>query len=179
MSIKNRDGTLFGLRKPNPIMKEQEVWNGFKLHNFVADEENIQKSNEFENLSEIETEEIKVEVKETPIPEIKPKKPKQIKNINLVKVYCLPATLTEAIDEVYGDKKVNITYGQQFQFECEILEVDDLTCKIKTNLTSVESQSIIFSPQERRWWKVTATEHNNKGLLLTCVPSNINPSFSI
>ena len=188
LTIKRKDGTIFRLRGPNPIMDEQEIWNGkdFKLHNFDSDEEHVQMAPKikfegmnFENLTEIEPEEITVEIKETPVPpEVKPKQPRPPKSRNLIKVYCLPASFEQVTDSVYGDVKTTLSYGEQFQFECELVSADDLTCVVKTNLTGVEKQSIIFFPAERRWWKVVGVEHNNNGLFLTCMPSDIQPSFT-
>jgi len=37
MSIKNKDGSEYSLRKPNPLMKYQDTWSDFKLHNMNFD----------------------------------------------------------------------------------------------------------------------------------------------
>jgi len=34
MTLKNKDGSTYRLRGPNPLMREQELWRDFKLHNF-------------------------------------------------------------------------------------------------------------------------------------------------
>lgn len=39
MSIKNKDGSVYKLRSPNPIMKVQDIWSGFELHNMDFQEE--------------------------------------------------------------------------------------------------------------------------------------------
>ena len=35
MALKNKDGSLYTLQKPNPVMKQQSLWNNekFILHN--------------------------------------------------------------------------------------------------------------------------------------------------
>lgn len=33
MTIKNKDGSVYKLRSPNPIMKVQDIWSGFEVHN--------------------------------------------------------------------------------------------------------------------------------------------------
>jgi len=49
MVIKNKNGTEYKVKQPNPIMKEQEVWSDFTLHNMefdkdlVANEQNAPK----------------------------------------------------------------------------------------------------------------------------------------
>ena len=37
MVIKNKNGSEYKVRQPNPIMKNQEVWNDFVLHNMDFD----------------------------------------------------------------------------------------------------------------------------------------------
>lgn len=33
MALKNKDGTIYKLSSPNPVMKKQEIWSSFTLHN--------------------------------------------------------------------------------------------------------------------------------------------------
>lgn len=33
MTLRNKDGSTYELAKPNPIMKTQETWDGYKVHN--------------------------------------------------------------------------------------------------------------------------------------------------
>lgn len=35
MTLYNRDGSIFRLRGPNPMMKGQETWDGFQVHNMI------------------------------------------------------------------------------------------------------------------------------------------------
>ena len=39
MTIKNKDGSVYKLRSPNPIMKVQDVWSGFEVHNMSFQEQ--------------------------------------------------------------------------------------------------------------------------------------------
>lgn len=39
MTIKNKDGSVYKLRSPNPIMKVQDVWSGFEVHNMNFEEQ--------------------------------------------------------------------------------------------------------------------------------------------
>ena len=164
-------------------MNQQELWNSenYKLHNFQSDEESTQAAPIlpiFESLDDIKTEDIEVQIKETPITPTPIKKKKPEKNKNTIKVLCLPASFQQIIDPVYGETKTNLSYGTQFSFDCEVESINDLTCKIRTNLTNVERQSILFFPKERRWWKVSSVEHYKDELLLNCMPSDIQPSFT-
>ena len=45
MVIKNKNGTPFTLRGPNPIMKEQSLWDDFLLHNMNFPEDVIINNN--------------------------------------------------------------------------------------------------------------------------------------
>ena len=38
MVIKNKDGSEYKLRGPNPIMKNQNLWDNFQIHNMNFDE---------------------------------------------------------------------------------------------------------------------------------------------
>lgn len=44
MTIKNKDGSVYKVRGPNPIMKEQDIWSDFTLHNMSFDQETLQNS---------------------------------------------------------------------------------------------------------------------------------------
>jgi len=164
-------------------MEEQDFWDGTKytLHNFdISDEEHVQAAPFipiFESLDDIQPEEITVPIKETPLP-IEPKKPRPPKPRNTVKVMCLPASFHDTIDPVYGDTNTVVTYDNQFPVDIEVLETTDLSCRFRTNLTSIERQSIIFFPKERRWWKVMTIERSKEGLILNCMPSDVQPSFT-
>ena len=39
MVIKNKDGTIYTLRGPNPVMLNQDLWNDFEIHNMNFIEE--------------------------------------------------------------------------------------------------------------------------------------------
>lgn len=41
MVIKNKDGTVYKLKHPNPIMIEQDIWSNFEIHNMSFNEETV------------------------------------------------------------------------------------------------------------------------------------------
>ena len=45
MVIKNKNGTEYKLRGPNPIMVKQDIWENFELHNMKFNEETIESNN--------------------------------------------------------------------------------------------------------------------------------------
>lgn len=45
MVIKNKDGTTYQLRRPNPIMVQQDIWTDFEIHNMNFHEETVTNTN--------------------------------------------------------------------------------------------------------------------------------------
>jgi hypothetical protein len=45
MVIKNKDGTTYQLRRPNPIMVQQDIWTDFEIHNMQFQEETVTNTN--------------------------------------------------------------------------------------------------------------------------------------
>ena len=177
MAIKNTDGTVFKLRGPNPIVKDQEFWDGYALHNFKYNEVVTKEGDRMrlENLEDIEPEEIIV-----PVPaEMSKKKSTEeqiLKHIDKIMMYCLPAILKEHHDTLYGETRTSLSYGKQFTFEAIIVERSSLSFKIWTN-TNIGRGSIIFVPADRDWWKVENSEVQSGGATIKCSPSDTQPSF--
>lgn len=87
-------------------------------------------------------------------------------------LYCLPATIKERIDPLYQEKRSYLVYGKQFTFSGEVKEIDILSLSISTE-SPIGRGSIIYLPEEKRWWKVT----ENKDGIVNCMPSDVTPSF--
>lgn len=45
MVLKNKDGTVYQLKKPNPIMVQQDIWTDYETHNMSFQEEIVLNSN--------------------------------------------------------------------------------------------------------------------------------------
>jgi hypothetical protein len=198
MAIKNRDGTTYTLGKPNPIMLKQDLWEDgskFILHNFKADEVTLHNFEELpekpkvpepvpekkqQRIEDIVPEEIKVPVKETPIPESDKFRRKHIAQ-NIILVYCMPAISKDIIDPLYNDNKVSIEFGPQFTFESIIVDTNDLMQQLWTNTSSVTKGSILYLPHTRRWWRVERINKvdNKDEYILNCMPSSLQPSFKL
>lgn len=206
MTIKNKDGSIFTLSKPNPVMRQQDLWDdgsqfilhNFKydeviLHNFDAKEEEKPKEEpkpqpepmptpkpvkKFQALDEITPEEINVPVRETPVPQQDKvrKKRQPTKNINIL--YCLPAITVSNHDPLYNESHVSVNYGQQFTFESVITGSTDLMLQLWTNKEIVR-HSILYQPTSRRWWKVESVVQRTDGFTVDCTPSPLQPSFRL
>jgi hypothetical protein len=180
MSIRKKDGTIYKLSGPNPIMKNQQIWDGkYKLHNF--EEENQKEIIAIPKPIKPPEEPKKIEnlpKKNDFIQELQESKPKEVKKIpviaDLTKIACLPSYFKEK-ENFYGEKKKQFFYGNPFVFEGEVLDQQDIFIKIKTK-TEIPYNSIIFPKDEfMRWWKVQS--YNKESNILLAYPSEEQPSF--
>lgn len=196
MSIKNRDGTIFKLRGPNPAMNNQDIWGDYVIHNMkfvgktVADPDLAVVSSpqaqavQDDFAAELEETKVKPEPKPEPQPEVKIEVPKPEpislpKGTKKVDVHCLPATLRERKDGIHGDKYQTIQYGSPFVFEAVILQEEDFFIRFWTNVSQVSRGSVVFPKIEevRRWWRVSERQEKGNGWILTAVVSDYTPSF--
>ncbi len=220
MPLKNRDGTVYKLRGPNPLMEEQKVWEDFQVHNLkfqgevAPDEREIETiSSDFKlkddflqslhdskpvNIAVVESPAVvrpelavvKPVKSEQPAPVVKPEQPKELaptelpRGFNKTFMYCLPATLRDRRDSMYGTKYQTIQYGQPFSCEAVVVGEEDMTIKVWTSVEQVTKGSIIYPKKSdggvadaQRWWRVQDREDKKGGWLLTGHPSDETPSF--
>lgn len=202
--IKNKDGTIYKLQSPNPLVKEQVFWadkGEYIVHNLNWQKILIQLQDlipEFEP-EEIPVEvklpekEINVDVKEPPAvtppivePLIVPKETKNSLNLNnLVLMHCQPTISKTHTDELYGDSYSKTSYGEKFTFEALVVQREDFTMLFWTNL-KLEKGSVVYPSKYRdgtkygdlRWWKVNRMTEKAGGYLVESVPSDYQPDFS-
>jgi hypothetical protein len=180
MTIKNTDGSIFHLQKPNPIMMTQEQWEPEKLIFY----------NKFGKMVEEDHSIKKIEVKkeiQLPKPQ-KPDEPKIIEKIevpkaeeieNKIQVWCLPGFYKEVTDPLYGEKYTKVTYGKKFMFEAILEDHNDLFIKMWINTKSVTVGSVIYPRiSEKRWWRVQSIDQHKDMFLLTADSSDYYPDFS-
>lgn len=205
--LKNKDGTPYKLNAPNPIMKTQEIWEGFTIHNMKWEGEKVKDNQkvtpiktdfevkdsflaELEKTKDIKVVETKIEeieeIKETkeitrtPIV-VKPEKPLVNKNDGITKIFihCLPASIKERKDSLYGDSYSTIQYGEPLSFEGVILRQGDLGIEIWTDVKNINSGSILYPKTNvKRWWRVQNTTPKEGGWIITATPSEYQPSFT-
>lgn len=202
MALYNKDGTVYKLVGPNPAMKTQILWGDFVLHNLKwdgekAEDKNVQvaqvdlKPETFlESLDKAKAEIKVVEVRQELQPEPIERKPivkadpviqeelNPTEKINKVFVHCLPATLRERKDELYGDTYKTIQYGERTSFEGIMIEDGDLSVQIWTDSDKIGISSILYPKTNgMRWWRVQNKEPKANGWILTATPSDYQPSF--
>jgi len=180
MVIKKKDGSVYRLSGPNPIMKNQSFWEADKsiVHNFNP-VEIITKIEQNEELQNIEPEEIHVSIKEVEPSQLPSNIKKRIVPTEVVKkmVHCLPAFIKEFHDPLYGESRSTLSYGNKFTMEVVVASQSDLNIVLWTNSIEVGKGSIIYIPENKRWWKVTDETKRNEGVMISCLPSDIQPSF--
>ena len=184
MAIKNKDGSVYRLKGPNPIMQGQEVWTDFVTHNMKWAAE-IQESELlpapkithektfFEEL--VETKEIlpKEESQEIAVAAESP-----TENLPKTIIHCLPAIIKSRKDNLYDEEYKTIQYGQPFEFEAISVQEEDLFIQLWTNATKVGQGAILYPKVGlKRWWRVQEVAEKDGGSLLTALPSDYHPAF--
>lgn len=182
MPIRNKDGSLYKISTPNPLMKNQEVteeW--YTVHNFDTPSNETLVYDEPVKPIKPHVEEPKAETPPPPpepvvVPPVEEEKESIPQEDKLV-CYCLPAKIVEIKDTVYDEVRRKLTYGDKFRFEAVPVRLSDIGYTLWTNIM-IENGSIIYSGEDRRWWKVTRTMmQDDGGFLIECVPSMHKPSF--
>ncbi len=182
MTIKKKDGSIYRLQGPNPLAKDQNLWDDeddLVLHNMdwndveLPKEEEVKKFNSsFEVndtgddvavIDEPIVEPTKKETEEIPvIPEVKKDARPRNKMQNVVDIWCLPAEIREYHDPLYDQVTKTIQYGDKIMFEGIVVNNDGFTMTFWTNIEIPKKGSIIYvsrnsvgdSYLEKRWWKV-------------------------
>jgi len=199
MTLYNKDGSVFKLSTPNPVMKDQKIWTGFTVHNMEWKPEvkedgtavlpldsdfSLNKTQSEIFLDELnQTKDLKpdpeqiferkIEEKEDKI-----KKEKQNKtDIEKTFVYCLPATIRETKDELYGDIIKTIQYDKPTSLEAVILSQTDMTMEMWTETNFGEGSILYPKNGDKRWWKIQTSQTKLGGWILKCIMSQDQPSF--
>lgn len=194
MTLRKSDGTPYRLNRPNPLMLNQEIWDGdFVLHNFKFKETVIEDGSKF-NYRSVEhvpfADEIANAIQDEgedlpPIETVKaetppPKATSILKHSpNKIVVYCLPGVIKKVRDDLYGDTKTKIEYvSEPFTFEGIVLLADDISISVWCPTDQVTVGSIIY-PQnnEKRWWRVMKSSPNTEGWMLEAGISDFQPRF--
>lgn len=203
MTLYNKDGTVYKLDGPNPIMKTQDFWEEFSVHNMKWKTE-VHKDKGGQNVSYAPKKEPKTQsevfldelessknvnldtstVNEKKKEEEK-KEPSHISastqsaeaGIEKTFVHCLPASIKEKKDSLYGDVSLRISYGNKTSFEAVILNQGDMTIEMWSE-AFFEKGSILYPRNgDKRWWKVQEVYPKLGGYVIRSVPSQDQPYF--
>lgn len=200
MTLYNKDGSIYMLQKPNPIMNNQNLWSeGIKLHNMNWDSE---KSEDNSTINPIQSD---FEVPDSFISSLEKTKPEitviekqsveisnerksvvredkvhieQKNSIEKTFIHCLPATIRDRVDDLYGDSYKTIQYGKPTSFEGVILQQQDLMIQIWTDIEISKGSVLYPKINSKSWWRVQKSEPMKGGWLLTGIISDYQPSFT-
>ena len=171
MALKNKDGSVYKLRSPNPILVSQDKWDGYKKYNFTH--------NKFidgiftKSISRPEVQKLEDKPQEIIEPEEQKHETKP-KDSNKIDFKCLIAKNIQTQDDVYGDVYNKIEYQKGIIFEGYILDIEDLSMQILSPI-KIEKNSIIT--YDRRWWRVENNIEHNENFIIGLTISDYCPNF--
>lgn len=214
MTLYNKDGSVYTLSKPNPLMRDQKFWEDFVTHNMKWDAEidkdrtvvtplasdfftdtfkdgsfvdALKESKEEIKVSEtksephIEPEKVETRVVETRTSEVRhdpANDPVTKDEIEKTFVHCLPASIREKKDSLYGDVYRTVQYGKPFSFEGVVVSHTDYQIDIWTDAREISIGSVIYPKFGlKRWWRVQENIPKGNGWLMQAMPSDYHPSF--
>lgn len=170
MAIFNKDGKVYVLEGPNPLVEKQAKWEPSQLifHNFKWDEVTIKgvrinKSAKAQAESPpptqaptpipvpaVRPEENKNEAPQAP-PEVtsgsEPKRDFDLPHIkHKVLSYCLPAKVERRTDKLYGESWMKVSYGKKIVFPSVMTDVTDFAIEFWTSDPNeqITEKSIIY-----------------------------------
>ena len=95
-------------------------------------------------------------------------------------IHVLPARIREKKDSLYGDVYRTIQYDKPTSFEGVIISYEDITFQVWTNTIKLGIGSILYPKfGTKRWWRVQDVQDKANGWIMTCVPSDEQPSFDV
>lgn len=194
MPILDREGKVYSLRGPNPIMESQDTWDysqiillnfkpetpiilpDSKRPNRIVTERKLSPAEEF--LQELSMPDPVAEV--IILDEEEEEGDAQLTVLmreHSILFLCIPVTNRTQHDSVYGDRYISQEYGEQIELHAIITDESDLALEFWSPV-QLQPKTVVF-PQnfKRRCWKVERSEENSGGHLHFAVPSEVNPSF--
>lgn len=186
MVIKNKDGSVYKISGPNPLMDRQDFWNDFITHNLdwlseVAKDDTARIFKEYKeekiqeqlNIPTIKEENVKIEKK----PEQTEKTEKNIKKYNPILCFCLPAKNIEKKDDLYDESYERTEYLDKFITEIVLLEKEDINIKIWCEKLLTKKTIIYPKNKDKRWWKISDIQNAPVGYYYIADISDYTPSF--
>jgi hypothetical protein len=161
MAIKSKDGKVYTLQGPNPVVERQVSWDRSKLvfHNFEWEEtigRRQPRTREDPPKKPIEKEMAMPRVEaadakqEEPAHNDGPPQTKAEFDMPHIKYrvlcHCLPAKVELRRDELYGESWTRTTYGSKFVFPCVMMSSDDLAIEFWTSdpRQQISDKSVVY-----------------------------------
>ena len=190
MPIRNPDGSLFTLDKPNPALLSQGIWDDVQvIQNFDYEELSYipsrwrMRPTTVPPPTPVQTEAPPPQSPPPPTVVVEEAPPARIefKPTDRRRLVChvLPVEVLVTTDPLYGETQRRQAYGTQFTMEVEFRDSNDFSCLLWTNsIKELRIGSIIFVSEDRQWWQVRRVSEEDGGLLIECMVSSQNPSFA-
>jgi hypothetical protein len=181
MTIRDRDGNIYKLKGPNPIMNTQNSWDHNKIivHNMqfplIIHRDQKQLINENIAIEECHPAEFV-------LPKLDTNRTQKLNNLleeRKIKLLCLPAKKQDFSDALYGTTYSRTQFGEKTSITGVAISSNDLMFVFWTEYV-IEVKSIVYPTQTemKRWWQVDKCELQAGGFLVSCSPSTISPDFS-
>lgn len=195
MAIKNRDGKVFRLSGPNPVMAEQEIWtNEEKLlvHNKLGTKivfnknlnpiiEKVVEEMGFFEKKPVQTIIAIPSVEAKTIDKLPPHVSEEEVDQYKIKMWCYPAYIEQKRDPLYGEIVKRTKYGEKFLCEAIIDDQSDFSLVVWVTTDKITENSVIFPKNfDKRWWRVFQIHESEDtpGLYqLVASVTDFHPSF--
>jgi hypothetical protein len=201
MAIYDRNGNVYKLRGPNPIMQTQREWDrsklqlinlGGKTHEMVVEAESehvavIKKETPKPRAKTVDAHKFIEEIRAIPAEPVAPQiPPKPRLDDTVAKIlkergatfYCAPAVSRTVKDDFYGNSHGVLEYGEKYLFQGIPIDESDFELQF-WSLDPVTVGSIVYRKDRgERWWKVREVMDQSGGWISNCLPSEVNPDFS-
>ena len=206
MAIKNKDGSVYTLRGPNPLMETQEFWDHHRIEliNFHVDGQQTIKDEKrlryYEDVVDIKEElnleenrvipakEFIQEIQQTPVAIVEPvvEQPPVVEkqpiprsiSKRVVGIHCVPVVETSVTDELYGETRKRRSYGQKYLMEGIPMTENDFIFQFWSSKEIVPGSVVYPQTQSKRWWRVQSVAPKSDGFVMSCIASDVNPDFS-
>ncbi len=108
----------------------------------------------------------------------RPKSP--YRSLEITELFCLPATISQYTDDLYGDEVIRVNYQDPFKLQATIVANSDVRIVFWTTVKKVTVKSVLFHRVHRRWWRVQEIQDDaaGDGIVLICIPSDLKPDFT-
>ncbi len=178
MAIKDRDGNIYKLKGPNPLMKTQDVWDKkhIKLINFDTKNETIEEDpkNPVKEFEEQIPDISKIMAEPEPPTSEDFTKLFERRKVSFLAVQAVEKTYR---DELYGSSYSKTEFSEKLNFYGIVTEDSDFTLTF-WSMQEVGVGSIVYPKNDnKRWWLVQQVAEKSGGHLHSCVLSDLNPSF--
>lgn len=177
MPILDEDGKPLLQPRPNPLMADQDIEGDWEIINPIFPGETVEYKGGQVSLPR-DQEPINVPTTTSVVsdpPRVAKEQPRVTAKTNqsTKRCKCLPAT-AGGRDDLYDEEGTR--YSMPIEVEVVVVDQGDILWRAWTNV-ELRPESIIYVPDDKRWWHVVQSQPWKGGILLDCIPSDRKPDF--